>query len=95
VIQDFGQLERIYEEHGKEMILANSGTQIFLSGVGQVEAEYASRVIGETTVLARSESGERERVTYAETARQLMNPNEIRSMPLWDLLVLMSIIHRR
>jgi type IV secretion system protein VirD4 len=90
VIQDFGQLERIYEEHGKETILANSGTQIFLSGVGQVEAEYASRVIGETTVLARSESSERERVTYAETARKLMNPNEIRSMPLWDLLVLMG-----
>ncbi len=90
VIQDFGQLERIYEEHGKETILANSGTQIFLSGVGQVEAEYASRVIGETTVLARSESSEREHVTYAEAARKLMNPNEIRSLPLWDLLVLMG-----
>jgi type IV secretion system protein VirD4 len=90
VIQDFGQLERIYEEHGKETILANSGTQIFLSGVGQVEAEYASRVIGETTVLARSESSEQDRVTYAEAARKLMNPNEIRSLPLWDLLVLMG-----
>ncbi len=55
-----------------------------------MEAEYASRVIGETTVLARSESSEREHVTYAEAARKLMNPNEIRSLPLWDLLVLMG-----
>jgi type IV secretory pathway TraG/TraD family ATPase VirD4 len=47
-------------------------------------------VIGETTVLARSESSEQDRVTYAEAARKLMNPNEIRSLPLWDLLVLMG-----
>jgi type IV secretory pathway TraG/TraD family ATPase VirD4 len=89
VIQDFGQLERIYEGHGKETILANSGTKVFLSGVGQVEAEYASRVMGETTVLARSENNQEGKTTttYSETARKLMNPDEIRSLPMWSLLV--------
>jgi type IV secretion system protein VirD4 len=89
VIQDFGQLERIYEETGKETILANSGSKIFLSGVGQVEAEYASRVMGETTVWARSENNNQEgkTVTYSEAARKLMNPDEIRSLPMWSLLV--------
>ncbi len=86
VIQDLGQLIRVYEEHGKDTILANSGTKVFLSGVGQVEAEYASRVMGDTTLLARSDNQEG-KITYSETARKLMNPDEIRSLSMWSLLV--------
>jgi type IV secretion system protein VirD4 len=91
VIQDFGQIERIYEQHGKDTLLANSGTKVFLSGVGQVEAEYASRVMGEKTVLARGESSEGEghqgTISYTEAARKLMNPDEVRSLPMWTLLI--------
>src|SRR5262249_28289089 len=94
VVQDFGQLERVYNGDGKDTILANSGTKVFLSGTGQMEAEYASRVMGDTTTWARSESegegNQRGTIGYSEAARKLMHPDEVRRLPIWSLLVLMG-----
>lgn len=93
VVQDFGQLTRVYEDDGKDTILANSGTKIFLSGVGQTEAEYASRVMGDTTVLSRTEGegkGNQGSISYSEASRKLMNPDEVRGLPMWSLLILMG-----
>ncbi|QBD82449.1 hypothetical protein EPA93_43330 [Ktedonosporobacter rubrisoli] len=87
-IQDFGQLERLYEAHGKDTILANSNHKVFFGGVGQVEAEYVSKVIGDSTVLAHSHSQNKQGVTYSEAARKLMNPDEVRMLPSGSMLVL-------
>jgi type IV secretion system protein VirD4 len=89
VIQDFGQLVRLYDEDGRDTLLANSGTKVFLSGVGQVEAEYASNLLGNATVhsQSRSESEGRETVSRTEVGRKLLNPDEIRSLSLWTQLV--------
>lgn len=69
-----------------------SNTKIFFPGVGKEEAEYASELLGETTVktssIQRGRSGVRESVSYA--SRRLMTADEVRRMHQRELLVVAS-----
>src|SRR5260370_39514715 len=47
--QNFGQLRPTYGREGLETILANTTTHVVFSGCGQVETDYYSRRIGQTT----------------------------------------------
>jgi type IV secretory pathway TraG/TraD family ATPase VirD4 len=92
MIQDFGQLRRVYGPNEARTILSCSNTKIFFPGVGKEEAEYASELLGETTVktssIQRGRSGISERVSYA--SRRLMTADEVRRMSRRELLVIAS-----
>ncbi len=92
MIQDFGQLRRVYGPNEARTILACSNTKIFFPGVGKEEAEYASELLGETTVktssIQRGRAGISERVSYA--SRRLMTADEVRRLRRRELLVVAS-----
>lgn len=92
MVQDFGQLRRVYGPNEANTILACSNTKIFFPGVGKEEAEYASELLGETTVktssIHRGRAGISERVSYA--SRRLMTADEVRRMHRRELLVIAS-----
>ena len=54
MIQDFGQLRRVYGSNEAETILACSNTKIFFPGVGKEEAEHASELLGDMTMKTSS-----------------------------------------
>jgi type IV secretion system protein VirD4 len=94
-LQDFGQAERVYGRDITDTLRANFTTQIALPGLGQVEAEYYSRRLGSATVnttaysrttshAASSESATR---TVSETQRALLLPEEIRTMPVGEFVM--------
>jgi type IV secretion system protein VirD4 len=93
-IQDFGQLNRVYGEDIANTIRANTETHIVFPGCGQVECQFYSDRIGDTTAMSLSSGyaliGEGVSFSFgdSETRRRLMNPDEIRTMPLGTLLVL-------
>lgn len=92
--QGFAQLEERYGKAGAETILANASAHLVLPGVGQREAEFYSRSIGKTTIITWS-SSRRGRWDVSshrgEAARWLIKPNEIRTMPERQVLVLADV----
>jgi type IV secretion system protein VirD4 len=92
--QGFAQLEERYGKAGAETILSNASTHLVLPGVGQREAEFYSRRIGKTTITTWSSSrrGRRDVSSHrGETARWLIEPNEIRTLPKRQVLVLADV----
>jgi type IV secretion system protein VirD4 len=92
--QGFAQVEERYGKAGAETILANASTHLVLPGVGQREAEFYARRIGKTTITTWSSSrrGRWEVSSHrGETARWLIEPNEIRTMPERQTLVLADV----
>jgi type IV secretion system protein VirD4 len=89
-IQDFGQLRREYGADDAATILSNSNTKVFFPGTGKQEAEFASELLGDTTVktssLHRGRKGLSDSVSYAR--RRLMTPDEVRRMEQGELLVI-------
>ena len=97
--QDFGQLERIYDQNGLSTILANSATQIVFPGCGLREATHYSESLGTTTTYSYGASWQqgagRRRPTrnQTETQRKLMTPDEIRTLPEGRLIVFSKNLH--
>jgi type IV secretory pathway TraG/TraD family ATPase VirD4/tetratricopeptide (TPR) repeat protein len=90
-IQNFSQLKATYGDEDAQTIIENSTTKIFYPGMGKLECEYVSQLLGTTTVKLKSKStttnsGEE---TYTETVapRLLMSPEEIRQLPRGRLIV--------
>jgi type IV secretion system protein VirD4 len=100
-VQDFGQLRATYGENGRETILANCTTHIVFPGCGLQETRYYSEKLGKTTVetISRSERNTDAWIatprswTHGETHRDLMTPDEIRTMRDGTLLVLIGKLH--
>jgi type IV secretion system protein VirD4 len=101
-VQDFGQLRDTYGENGRETILANCMTQIVFPGCGLQETRFYSEKLGKTTVqtVSQSERGSSQwpsdstrTYTQGETQRDLMAPNELRTMEEGTLLVFISKYH--
>jgi type IV secretion system protein VirD4 len=101
-VQDFGQLRDTCGENGRETILANCTTQIVFPGCGLQETRYYSEKLGKTTVrtISQSERGDSEWLstptrtyTQGETHRELMTPDELRTMRDGTLLVFISTYH--
>ncbi|MGE0128983.1 MAG: type IV secretory system conjugative DNA transfer family protein [Blastocatellales bacterium] len=83
--QNIAQLYHQYGTDGGDAVLGSVGAMVFLPGVDQRTAEYASRRLGATTVLQASLTDVRkgnkfdsERAT--EVGRPLMDAGEIRQM---------------
>jgi len=89
-IQNFSQLHATYDREDAQTIIANSTTKIFYPGMGKPECEYASQLLGTTTVALKSQriSPDRsETSSQSVTKRPLMNPEEIRQLPRGNLIV--------
>jgi type IV secretion system protein VirD4 len=100
-VQDFGQLRSTYGENGRTTILANCNTHVVFPGCGLEETRYYSEKLGQTTVETIS-SSERDTSdwltrprtwTHGETHRDLMTPDELRTMRNGKLLVLIGQLH--
>jgi type IV secretory pathway TraG/TraD family ATPase VirD4 len=75
------------------MILANTTTHVVFSGCGQIETDYYSRRIGQTTVPSVSLSHQHAldldpRATESMTSRPLIYPDQFRTMEADHLIVL-------
>lgn len=87
-------VEEYYGKAGAETILSNASTPVVLPEVSQREAEFYSRRIGKTTITTSSRSW---RGTWevsphrGEAARWLIEPNELRTLPGRQLLMLADI----
>ena len=92
MIQDFGQLRRVYGRNEAETILECSNTKIFFPGVNKEEAEYASELLGDmmvkTSNIHRGAHGASTNVSLSR--RRLMTPDDIRRMQAGELLVVAS-----
>lgn len=94
-VQDFGQLRREYGDDIADTILANTTTHVVFPSIGQKEAQYYSDRMGDSTVTSRSMGQSFDldgnftfSYTDSESQRRLMNPDEIRTMAMGNLLVL-------
>lgn len=83
--QNIAQLYHQYGTDGGDAVLGSVGAMVFLPGIDQRTAEYASRRLGTTTVLQSSlvdvregDKFDSERTT--EVGRPLMDASEIRQM---------------
>lgn len=77
----------MYDQYGRERanaILGTVMTKIFLPGLDDVTAEYASKQIGDTTVLSKTfqdfPGKKNDNTRYAEQKRSLMHSSEIRQI---------------
>ena len=92
----YQDLPQMYDQYGKEQanaILGTVMTKIFLPGLDDVTAEYASKLIGETTVFGKTfqdyAGTKNDNIRYSEQKRSLMYPNEVRQIaPHCELLIL-------
>jgi len=93
-IQNFSQLAERYGKNDAETIKANAITHLLLPGAGLEECRYYSERIGDTTVVTetvnRRGSGWAAEVTSTEgeTRRRLMTPDELRTMPANQMLMI-------
>jgi type IV secretion system protein VirD4 len=93
-IQNFAQLVERYGKNDAETIKANAVTHLLLPGAGLEETRYYSERMGDTTVPTyttnRRGSGMAQELTFSEgeTRRRLMTPDELRTMPGDQMLLL-------
>lgn len=83
----YQDLPQMYDQYGKEQanaILGTVMTKIFLPGLDDVTAEYASKQLGDTTIFAKTYQDfpgrKNDNVRYAEQKRSLMHAGEVRQI---------------
>ncbi len=89
VVQDTAQLVATYGEPGAAIILTNAMTKICLAKVSRDDAEYFSKLTGESTALSTSRSASRALLLpwadrgnrgEGEVARPVLTPAELRTL---------------
>ncbi len=99
VLQSFSQIVEKYGRNVLDNILVNTVTQLLLPGAGKEETEHYSARIGNTTVQTETHNTRggyglfeehHDSWTQGETGRRLMTPDEIRTMPADNMLMLRS-----
>lgn len=87
----------MYDQYGKEQanaILGTVMTKIFLPGLDDVTAEYASKQLGDTTIYAKTfqdfPGKKNDNVRYAEQKRALMHAGEIRQIAAHKELIIVN-----
>jgi len=89
VVQDTAQLVATYGEAGAAIILTNAMTKICLAKVSRDDAEYFSKLTGESTALSASHSASRTLLLpwadrgnrgEGEVARPVLTPAELRTL---------------
>jgi type IV secretion system protein VirD4 len=93
----YQDLPQMYDQYGKEQanaILGTVMTKIFLPGLDDVTADYASRSLGDTTIFARTYQDfpgkKNDNVRYAEQKRLLMHAGEVRQIAAHKELIIVS-----
>jgi len=83
----YQDLPQMYDQYGRERanaILGTVMTKIFLPGLDDVTAEYASKQLGDTTILSKTfqdfPGRKNDNTRYAEQKRSLMHSSEIRQI---------------
>ncbi|MGH9949101.1 MAG: type IV secretory system conjugative DNA transfer family protein [Pyrinomonadaceae bacterium] len=83
----YQDLPQMYDQYGRDRanaILGTVMTKIFLPGLDDVTADYASKQLGETTILSKTfqdfPGNKNDNTRYAEQKRSLMLPSEIRQI---------------
>lgn len=83
----YQDLPQMYDQYGRERanaILGTVMTKIFLPGLDDVTAEYASKQLGDTTILSKTfqdfPGKKNDNTRYAEQKRSLMLSSEIRQI---------------
>lgn len=98
VLQSFSQVVQKYGRNVLDNILVNTVTHLLLPGAGLEETEYYSKRIGNTTVRTETHStsgsgvDSREGWTQGETGRRLMTPDELRTMPEDNMLMVSAAV---
>lgn len=93
-IQNFAQLTERYGKNDAETIKANAVSHLLLPGAGLEETQFYSSRLGDTTVptytVNRRGTGMAQELTFSEgeTRRRLMTPDELRTMPEDQMLLL-------
>lgn len=93
----YQNVSQFYEQYGKDganAILETLVTKIFLPGLNDVTAQYASRLLGQTTTLSHTTvdapGSKYDNQRASETGRALRDPNEIRQMPKYTQALIVT-----
>lgn len=92
--QDYPQVLDQYCDKGAKAILETMMTKIFLPGVNGETATYASDLLGKTTIHTETsvdyKGTDKDNTRYSEAGRALMLPDEIRQMPKFRQLLVVT-----
>ena len=92
--QDYPQVLDQYGDSGAKAILETMMTKIFLPGVNGETAGYASDLLGKTTIHTETsvdyQGTDKDNTRYSEAGRALMLPDEIRQMPKFRQLLVVT-----
>jgi hypothetical protein len=93
----YQDLPQMYDQYGKEQanaILGTVMTKIFLPGLDDVTAEYASKQLGDTTIYAKTfqdfPGKKSDNIRYAEQKRSLMHAGEVRQIAAHNELLVVN-----
>jgi type IV secretion system protein VirD4 len=93
----YQDLPQMYDQYGRERanaILGTVMTKIFLPGLDDVTAEYASKQLGDTTIFAKTfqdfPGKKHDNTRYAEQKRSLMHASEIRQIAAHSEVLIVS-----
>lgn len=91
VIQNLSQLKFLFKDKW-ENIVGNCNSMVYLGGSEQETREYVSKALGKATINYQTlgKSGHSSNTTIYITGRELMMPDEIRTMKDEECLVLLS-----
>lgn len=93
----YQDLPQMYDQYGRERanaILGTVMTKIFLPGLDDVTAEYASKQLGDTTIFSKTfqdfPGKKNDNTRYAEQKRSLMHASEIRQIARHSEVLIVS-----
>jgi len=93
----YQDLPQMYDQYGRERanaILGTVITKIFLPGLDDVTAEYASKQLGDTTIFSKTfqdfPGKKNDNTRYAEQKRALMHASEIRQIARHSEVLIVS-----
>lgn len=93
----YQDLPQMYDQYGREQanaILGTVMTKVFLPGLDDVTADYASKQLGDTTIFSKTfqdfPGTKRDNTRYAEQRRALMHASEIRQIAAHSELLIVS-----
>lgn len=93
----YQDLPQMYDQYGRERanaILGTIMTKIFLPGLDDVTAEYASKQLGDTTIFSKTfqdyPGKKHDNTRYAEQKRALMLASEIRQIAAHSEVLIIS-----
>lgn len=95
VLQSIAQIKMLYKDD-YETIIGNCDTAICLGTNEQTTADYFSKKLGKATITARNKSTQVGKsggsLSFNQTGRELMTPDEIMTMPFDECIVMMNHI---